>query len=271
MFKRIVCLLLTFLLVACAPTYNYRPDNTPETNFDRILVVLDYTQFVDDVGEVLDYNMTDNKQRADVLQADIRRVLSDKGYADHVEFAVLSSGLGFNPEWGFEHYQDNELMEELIYPPFYIQSPYPVAVQDELIESFMDAQRIAATSVSEDTHDYLNRVRLLPINLLAMQAAEQVDDETNHPVAVLHVRVLVPRISFVKAMGVSVISAGLTLGATSGAYIGVAVPMGRAHSTALLFDNNSGELVWKNFTLGDLTRQSDKGHDQFFKNFPIKP
>jgi len=144
-------------------------------------------------------------------------------------------------------------------------------VEDELIDSFLDAQRIAATSVSADTHDYLNRVRLLPVNLLAIQAAEQVGDETNHPVAVLQVRGLVPRISFVKAMGVSVISAGLTLGATSGAYIGVAVPMGRAHSTALLFDNNSGELVWKNFTLGDLTRQSDKGHDQFFKSFPVKP
>ena len=265
-------LAMVLVISACAPKYSYRPADRPPVNIDRLLVVLDFTQFVDDVGEVFDYSMTDNRKRMEVLQSDITRVLQDKGYSGQIEFAMLASGLGFNPEWGFEHYQNNELLDDLIYPPFYIHSPFSVDVQDELIRSYIDAQRIATTSVSEDTQSYLKRVRLTPINLTPpSDDMRSVKFDFYESVAVMHVRVLVPRVSFVKAMGMSVVTAGLTLGATSGAYIGVAVPMGRPHSTALLFSNESGEVLWKNFTLGDITRSSDNGVNQFFKDFPVKP
>ena len=269
--QRALLVTMVMVLAACAPKYSYRPAE-PAPNFDRLLVVLDFTQFVDDVGEVFDYNMTDNKTRAEVLQTDISRVLQDKGYSGQFEFAMLASGLGLNPEWGFEHYQDNELLDELIYPPFYLISPFPGTVQDELLRSYIDAQRIAATDVSEDTLSYFKRVRLTPVNLRSASADEDdAETDVHEMVAILHVRVLVPRISFVKAMGMSVVSAGLTLGATGGAFIGVAVPMGRPHSTALLFSNETGEVLWKNFSLGDLTRNSDSGLDKFFKDFPVKP
>lgn len=263
---------MVLVLSACAPKYSYRPDDLPPESIDRLLVVLDFTQFVDDVGEVFDYNMTDNQKRAAVLQADISRVLQDKGYSGRFEFALLASGLGFNPEWGFEYYQNNELLEDLIYPPFYLTSSYPGAVQDELIHSYIEAQRIATTDVSEDTLNYLNRVRLTPVNLWPTSEDAIVEEHNfRDKVAILHVRVLVPRVSFVKAMGMSVVTAGLTLGATSGAFIGVAVPMGRPHSTALLFSNETGKVMWKNYTLGDLTRSSDNGLNNFFKDFPVTP
>ncbi|VAW41532.1 hypothetical protein MNBD_GAMMA01-1626 [hydrothermal vent metagenome] len=77
-----------------------------------------------------------------------------------------------------------------------------------------------------------------------------------------------PRVSFMKAMGVSLLSAGLTAGVTGGAYISVVTPTGAPHSTGLLFDNKTGEVVWKNQLTGDLSRFGKQAKTRFFKSLP---
>ena len=71
-----------------------------------------------------------------------------------------------------------------------------------------------------------------------------------------------------KAMGVSLLSVGLSVGASGGAYFAIATPTGMPHSTALLFDNQTGEVIWKNQVAGDLSRFGDQSKKRFFKTLP---
>ena len=269
MFKQSLLLVtLVFFLSACAPKYNYLNPQVSEPKFDHILVVVDYLHVVDDVGELLDYPEEKNQQQIHQLRTVVQSVLAGKGFQGTIDFALVSSGLGLNPEQGFEHYRNGQLNEALLYPPFYIESPYHESFQYQLIGSFAEAQNIAFVPVSNKTTDYYADLRM---NSLDFNAAEAYLTPQLNPAAsvgVLHIRAVWPRVSFVKAMGVSLLTAGLTAGATSGAYVGIATPMGVPHSTAVLFDNQTGEVVWKNQVNGDVSQYGEQSRARFFKAFP---
>lgn len=260
--------LLVICLTACAPKYNYLNSRTVEPSFDHILVVFDYLHVVDDVGKLLDYPADKNKQQIRQLKEVIESTLSEKGFQGSVDFALISSGLGLNPETGFEHYIGGKLQEELIYPPFHLESPYYEDFQFQLIESFADAQSIAFVPVSKKNLGYFDDLRMYSLDLLASQDPFYPEVTGDLSVGVLHIRAVVPKVSFMKAMGVSLLSVGLTAGATGGAYVGISTPVGVAHSTGLLFDNNTGEVIWKNQSAGDLSRFGPQAKARFFKDLP---
>jgi hypothetical protein len=264
-----VLIFLIVFLTACAPKFNYLNPQTTEPAFDHILVVFDYLHLVDDVGELLDYPAEKNQQQLEKLKDVIESVLTKKGFKGTIDFALVSSGLGLNPETGYEHYIDGQLAEELIYPPFYMASPYDPSFQRQLIQSFADAQRVAFVPVSKKNQSFYDDLRMNALGFYALDEHMYPNLAADSAVGVLHIRAVMPRVSFMKAMGVSLLSAGLTAGATGGAYIGVATPMGVPHSTGLLFDNRTGEVVWKNQTGGDLSRAGEQTKERFFKEMPL--
>lgn len=259
--------MLVIFLTACAPKFNYHNAQSAPS-FDYILVVFDYLHMVDDVGKLFDYPEDINQQQIDQLRQTIKSQLLEKGFSGQVEFALVSSGLGLNPEHGFEHYIDGKKQEVLIYPPFYIESPYHESFQNQMIQSFADAQQIAFVPVSEKTTKYYADLRMTPLSFYAAEEYLAPEVGASSSVGVLHIRAVMPRISFMKAMGVSLLSAGLTAGATGGAYIGVATPVAVPHSTGLLFDNQSGEVIWKNQAAGDISRYGQQSKARFFKELP---
>ena len=116
--KRIVLLLLfVMLLAACAPKYQYVSPEMPAQSIERIYVVLDYVEFVDDVGQLFDYDLPLNQQRLDDLQQVVLRVLNQKGYED-VYFVSRSSGVTLNPSLEFELYHNKKFQEKIFEPYF---------------------------------------------------------------------------------------------------------------------------------------------------------
>lgn len=267
-FRTSLTLMLVALLTACAPKFNYVSTKPDYPVYDQVLVVFDYLHVVDDVGKLLDYPADKNMDQIDLLKTKIESALRTKGFNGHIDFSLMSSGLGLNPEMGFEHYVDGDLQEQLVYPPFYLESPYHEAFQFQLIQSFADAQSVSFVPVSKENKDYFNDLRMNPLTLAASEEylSPRLDDGIS--TAVLHVRAVWPRVSFMKAMGVSLLSVGLTAGATGGAYIGIATPAGMPHSTGLMFDNTTGEVIWKNQTPGDLSKFGKQATARFFKDLP---
>lgn len=261
-------ILLVIFLSACAPKYNYVNSNNPQPEFDHITVVFDYLHFVDDVGKLFDYPEEKNQQQIKALKAVIETALLDKGFNGTIDFALISSGLGLNPENGFEHYVAGQLQTELLYPPFYFQSTYDELFQDQLIQSFASAQNIAFVPVSKKNQNYYANLRMESLQFVESEQLLSPDFRFGERVGVLHIRAVLPKVSFMKAMGVSVLTVGLTAGATGGAYIGFATPVGVSHSTGLLFDNQTGEVVWKNQAAGDLSRFGEQSKTRFFKELP---
>jgi hypothetical protein len=267
-YRLILTLILAVFLTACAPKFNYVSTKVEQPAYDQILVVFDYLHVVDDVGKLLDYPADKNMDQINLLKTQIESALRAKGFKGDIDFALISSGLGLNPELGFEHYVDGDLQEQLIYPPFYLESPYHEAFQYQLIQSFADAQSVSFVPVSKENTDYFNDLRMIPLTFADSEEylSPQLDDKIS--TAVLHIRAVWPRVSFMKAMGVSLLSVGLTAGVSGGAYVGIATPVGMPHSTGLLFDNATGEVIWKNQISGDLSKFGKQTKAKFFKDLP---
>ena len=266
--KHCLTLILIVVLTACAPKYNYLNQSTPEPAYDHILVMVDYLHLVDDVGKLLDYPADLNQAQLVKLQNFIESTVRAKGFSGQLDFAVVSSGIGINPDMAFEHYVGGKKREELIYPPMHLEAPYHEALEYQLIQSFAHAQQIALTQVAKPTTSYFADLKMHTIRLTAPADWSWPDIETDDKVAIMHVRAVYPRVSFVKAMGVSLLSAGLSAGATGGGYVAVSTPMGVPHSTALLLDNQTGQVVWKNHSTGDMSRFGPQSKKKFFKDFP---
>ncbi len=266
--RTLTLLFVLFLMTACAPKFDYINPQTNEPKLDHIIVVYDYLHVVDDVGKLVDYPEDKNMEQINGLKNVIETALRDKGYNGSIDFALVSSGLGLNPENGFEHYLQGQLQEELIYPPFYLDSDYQESFQYDLMTSFADAQSVAFVPVSKKTQEFYDDLRMNSLYFSESETAISPKLTTDSRIGVFHIRAVMPRISFMKAMGVSLLSVGLTAGATGGAYIGIATPIGVAHSTGLLFDNRSGAVIWKNQANGDLSRFGPQANARFFKGLP---
>ncbi|MCX7544921.1 hypothetical protein [Marinicella gelatinilytica] len=268
MVRIIIGLTMMVMLSACGPKSSYLNPDIEKPGFNRIAVVLDYVYFVDGVDHVMDYDANKNQTQIRRLKEDIEHMLKAKNFA--VEWALVTSGVGLHPDMPFAHYQDGERQVDIIYPPFYIDSHYPFDVQDQLMASFMDAQRVALTSASKNNQHYLQRLRLKTIDLRQSMSAPNIAN----PAGILHVRVLAPRTSFLKTLGSGSVSVGISTGSVRGSHVGIGLPLtsgNKSLTTAVLFDNGNGRVVWKNQRNGDLSRLSNDATRQFFKNFPFKP
>jgi len=270
--KILIIAVITILLSACASKYKFINTHAPAAQFDRIMVVIDYVGFVDGVGELLNYDVSKTKQKITKLQRSLANELSITDEISAIDFAVISSGVGFNPDRPFALYKDGELQTELIYPPFFIDSNYPLNIQDQLLSSLMEAQRIALTPASKDNRNYLHRVRMTTVNFNELKNNPQVNNMADKSTAILHVRVVAPRVSFMKTLGSSVVSVGISSGSVRGSHVGIGLPLtagAKLLSTALLYDNQTGQVLWKNYRTADLSQLNADAISHFFKGFPL--
>lgn len=262
--KRIILLLLfVMLLAACAPKYQYVSPEMPAQGFKRVYVVMDYVEFVDDVGKLFDYDLPLNKEKLNNLEQDLLVVLSQKGYED-VHFISRSSGVGFDHSMEFELYHNKKFQDRLVSPPFLIEAQHiTVEEQDQLLTVFNQFQTQAMVPVKEENMNYLNRIQMVPVSF----SDQALDSEI--PAAVLFVQVIKPRVSFAKGFGMALASTALSVGASGGAFYTTVVPHGVSYSNTLLFDMLSGELLWKNHHQSSIEMMGTQSLKQYFESFPV--
>ena len=262
--KRIVLLLLfVMLLAACAPKYQYVSPEMPAQSIERIYVVLDYVEFVDDVGQLFDYDLPLNQQRLDDLQQVVLRVLNQKGYED-VYFVSRSSGVTLNPSLEFELYHNKKFQEKMVSPPFMIAAQHiTIPEQDALLSVFKQFQTQSMVEVKEPNMNYLNRLKMPVVTF------SDAFLETGQQAGIVFVQVVKPRVSFAKGFGMALASTAISVGASGGSFYATVVPHGVSYSNAFLFDMQSGDLLWKNFQQSSVESMQPQSLNNYFKHFPV--
>ncbi|WP_154222006.1 hypothetical protein [Marinicella rhabdoformis] len=251
------------LLSACAPKYQYVNPVTSEASIDRIYVVMDYVEFVDDVGKLYNYDLPLNREKLAGLQETLSLVLNQKGY-EAVYFVSKSSGYLLNADFDFELYHNKKNQKQLISPPFLIESQFISAEeQDALLNTLSQFQGHGMVSVKEDNMGYLNRLQMMPV------ALEHELSDTAQWSAVLFVQVTRPRVSFGKGFGMALMSTAISVGASGGSVYTTITPYGVAVSNSLLFDMQSGQLLWKNYHQSSVEAMQTQSLKNYFKHFPV--
>lgn len=251
---------LLLLIAACTPKYGYNSPKIKDHPVRQIVVVLDYLAFVDDIGKLYNYDLAYNQQQLDALKQRVADMLQQKGH-EEIVFAIVASGIDLNREMDFELYKNKKFQKKLINPPFIVQTAaLSEAGINQLIDGFIEAQRYAPMENNEQYRAFFDNLTLTPITL---QAKENADFKLLPDGHVLYLRLMSPRVSFGKKLGIGLLAGGLTLGLSGGAYIGIAITQGQAYAAGVLIDSRSGTLLWKNFQV----RSTDPS-DKFFSEFP---
>lgn len=263
MMRRIWFLLGMMSMMGCVPKYQFVHQDRLSVPIQHIDVVMDFVTYVDDVGEWMDYDEAHNQLALDALKDRIHAVLTAKGY-DSIAFISLSSGATLHPELDFELYVDRVFQEQLISPPFYmVAEGIGIDAQDRLLATMKQFQSPAMVPVGEKTQKYLHRLTMTP------QLYDRELSVRHSGGAVLFVQVSHPRVSLVKSVGVSMVSTVSSHGISGGALITTSLPYGKPHSQSLLFDWNSGGLIWKNHSQGLLNTMSSASLGRYFSEFPM--
>ena len=153
-------LLFVMLLAACAPKYQYLSSAASEQPYQRIYVVMDYVEFVDDVGELYDYDLLLNQDKLLGLQQTLSQVLRQKGFED-VYFISKSSGMLLNPDMDFELYHHKDFQEKVVSPPFLIEAQHvSIEEQDALLAVLVQFQSHGLIPVVDKNMTYLNRLQM---------------------------------------------------------------------------------------------------------------
>ncbi len=248
------------MLSACVTQYQYlHPDNNDLTN-EQIYVVMDYVEFMDDVGLLMDYDLALNLKALVKMRSDIADALKVKGYSN-VLFVSLSSGVTVNSDVDFELYDNRQFLDQIIQAPFYRAAEgITVEEQDILLEILKQFHFHAMVPSKEKNDGYLSRLKMFS------RPIKSVDHEVDS--AVLFVQVTKPRISFAKSLGVSLMASVASSGVAGGVVVTAPMPADSTFSQALLFDYETGGLIWKNHTRGVLPTMSRQSINRFFKQFP---
>ncbi len=234
-------LIFTFFgLAACQPKgsllYQYP---TPENyTIDQVLVVIDYLNLKDDIGRYWDFDSYYHQQTLNRLLADVNLELQQSGYPK-VQSYLLSSGLLINNEWAVEHYIDEQLQDQLLYPPFILAEQNINPTQIEQHQEFLTIMvKYIGQRRHHENDEYTHRGMQMGYHFESMDLA------ANTAILYLHIDQSAPGIS--KQLGTFLISGAIASQADYGA---VSLDLNpKKHASAFMVHKGSGQILWKNYS-----------------------
>lgn len=259
--KKATLLIISLILGGCVNTYHFQRSqiNPIEHRIKTILLVVDYTEIKDDIGKLMDYDIQKNIEHMEYAESAIRNLLTDKNYSIDKK-TLRGSGMGLPIVIDFELYENDIKQNALIHPPFLMESIDLTEHQIQTLEYTLIEldNRYAQIPVNKNTQNTLESIRLRGLT-----------EQLNLPneTAILFVHYFRPRISAVKAIGMSLISGTVSAG-TSGNHImlATATTQNQTFSNAFLIHVGSGRLLWKNHT--NRVNLSAEGNAHLFKGLP---
>jgi|GEM_PF-5888544 len=256
--------ILTFaLLASCGKPLNVKqiPKNLMSK---KVYVVLDYVEYRDDIGKLLNYDQHTNSKRLKSLQTQIENLLIEKGITNY-QFIFFSSGIDFNPEANFQLVSNNEELDTLINPPFIFSTVFN---NEALNKQFIDGFKIAQEAASFKKYKNVFDIKNFPVisNHKFDNSPKAEEFETNS--IILYSRVMSPELSFGKKFITASVTGALTLAATGGSSMLITTPYGLAYSNMVLINNENGELLWRGRVGVNITHLNKKKLFQLFDAFP---
>lgn len=116
-------ILIWLLLTACQPkgSYLYHSNESVAAPIARVMVVMDYLNLKDDLGQQWDFDSDHHQQLLNRLLGDTNHLLRQWGYPK-VEQYLLTSGLLFRQPIPVDHYRQQQLQANPLYPPYLLAS-----------------------------------------------------------------------------------------------------------------------------------------------------
>lgn len=231
---------LLFGLLACQPkgAYLYQYPNAENHEINQVMLVIDYLNLKDDVGKYWDFDSHYHQKVLNQLLHKINSQLSKAGYPQ-VNTYLLSSGLLFKTDFSVEHYIQDQLQNELMYPPFILAKQNITEVQipqhQEILGTFV---KYIAPRRHHNSDELSHRGMQLGYQLESMDVADGT--------AIMYVQIDLSAPGIIKQLGAFLLSGAIASQADY-AHIHLDATTKR-HASAFLIHKGSGQILWKNHT-----------------------
>jgi len=258
--KKLTLIIVTlFFLSSCATKNSFVKQDFSQgkPQIEHVLLLIDYTSLKDDIGKVWDFDENYNIKQQDNIYTSLSQLLKNKGFSV-LPMSLKTSGLLLDPNLAVEHYKNKKLQENLISAPFIMRS---IDLNNEALDQLASLFYLLNNTVSPKVANRVNRYRF------ATEDAVQLLSNINLPekTAVLVITANRPRISAMKNIGIGLLSAGLVMSASGGAFVGVSTLHGVPSTFGYFIDAKSGQLLWTNYA-GATSFTSSK--NSFIKDIP---
>ncbi|TDR20737.1 hypothetical protein [Marinicella litoralis] len=248
--------MLLFGLIACQPKGSLMYQFPEPQNYavDQVMVVIDYLNLKDDIGKLWDFDSYYHQQILNKLLADVDRQLHQSGYPKINKY-LLSSGLLIKDTFAVEHYIEDQIQDELLYPPFILAAEN---IATEQIDKHQEILTIMVKYIAPRRHqlndELTHRGMQMGYHFEAMQMP------ANTAILYIHIDQSAPGI--LKQMGTFLISGAL---ASQADYGHVSLGLNTQRHASAFFIHSSGQILWKNHSN---TWSTDQPINQLLNRFP---
>ncbi len=257
--KRLNTLLLLLIgLTACQPKGSllYQYPNTESLDINELVVVIDYLNLKDDLGNYWDFDSQHHKTILNQKLTAVNRLTVEAGYPKISNY-VLSSGLLVKPDFAVEHYQTKQLQAGLLYPPYVLAAE---KTSSQLIDQHQEIMNLLVKYIAQrryrETDEYTHRGMQMAYHFDAM------DLPPNTGILYIHIDLSAPGI--IKQTGTFLL-AGAAASQADYAQINFAATP-RRQASAFLLHKASGQILWKNHSK---TWRPDQPISTLLLNLPL--
>ena len=231
-------MILFFGLTACQPKGSliYQYPNTEQHPVDQVMVVIDYLNLRDDIGKYWDFDSYYHQQILDSLLLQANAEVQQHGLPP-IQSYLLTSGLLIKNDWPVEHYIEDQLQTELLYPPFILAQQNISAKQITQHQEFLSIMiKYMATRRHHADDELSHRGMQMGYHFEAMD----LPDNT----AILYIHINQSAAGITKQLGTWLLTGALASQANY-AHIGVDL-YAKKQASAFLIHKGSGQILWKN-------------------------
>ena len=231
-------IMLVFGLAACQPKGSliYQYPNPEQLAIDEVVVVIDYLNLRDDVGKYWDFDSYFHQKSLDHLLVQANQTLQQAGYPA-VHAYLLSSGLLINNDLPVEHYYQDQLQAELLYPPFILAQQ---DVSDEQIAQHQEFLTIMVKYMASRRHIEDDELSHRGMQMGYHFENMSLPDNT----AILYIHINQSAAGIINQLA-TVLLTGAIASQADYAYVGVDLNAKR-QASAFLVHKGSGQILWKN-------------------------
>lgn len=250
---------ICFALTACQPkgSLTYRYPTPEQYDIKQVMVVIDYLNLRDDVGKLWDFDSYYHQKTLDQLLAQVNEQLQLAGYPA-VEAYLLSSGLLIKNDFAVEHYFNEQLQPELLYPPYILAQQN---INNEHIAQHQEFLGLMVKYMGPRRH--IENDELTHRGMQMGYHFESMDLPADTGILYIHINQSAPGI--IKQMG-TVLLTGAIASQADYAYVGFDASSTK-QSSAFLVHKGSGQILWKNHSTQWAT---DRPLSELLNLFPKK-
>lgn len=252
-------LILCFGLAACQPKGSliYQHPNPAQHSTEHVVVVIDYLNLRDDIGKYWDFDSYYHQQTLDRLFQQASDQLQAAGYPV-AESYLLTSGLLVQHDFAVEHYIEDVLQPERLYPPYILAQS---GLNQQQISQHQEFLGIMVKYIAGRRHlendESTHRGMQMAYHFEAMDLPDQT--------AILYMHINQSAAGIIKQLSTLLLTGAMASQADA-AYVGLDLTAQR-QASAFLVHKGSGQILWKNHSKQWSTEQPIS---ELIKSLPIK-